>query len=204
MNHYLSYSEHYFNYHSLDTHGKVKYYLDKIKNNDELDYYEKLELSIDYTIALFEIGKYEKYLYIVDDVIEKVIEENIRELQGVDVFEALLFRKAASHYNLGEYDSSIYILRQLVKINPKESLYKKLLSKAVKKERHKNNNGLLRPVTVLSFLLSIALKLIDIFVIDAFYNDYHTMFTIATYVIFISGVLILVIDYMRYLKERYQ
>ncbi len=204
MNHFTSYSDHYFTYHSLDTHGKVKYYLDKIKNNIELDYYEKLELSIDYTIALFEIGKYEKYLYIVDEVIEKVIEENIREIQGIDVFEALLFRKAASHYNLTEYDTAIFILRQLVKINDKENLYKNLLGKAIRRDRHKNNNGLLRPVTVLCFLMAVVLKLLDIFIIDSFYNDYHAAITMITYAFLLTGISIMALDYTRYLIERYR
>jgi tetratricopeptide (TPR) repeat protein len=204
VNHLTSYSDHYFIYHSLDTHGKVKYYLDKIKNNNALDYYEKLELSIDYTIALFEIGKYEKYLYIVDEVIEKVIEENIWEVQGVDAFEALLFRKAASHYNLAEYDAAIIILRQLVKINEHENLYKNLLSKAVRRDRHKNNNGLLRPITVLCFLTAVALKLLDIFVIDSFYNQYHMIVSMVTYAIFLLGTSIMAIDYARYLIARYR
>lgn len=204
MNHLQSYSDHYFIYHSLDTHGKVKYYLDKIKNNDTLDYYEKLELSIDYAFALFEIGKYEKYLYIVDEIIEQVIEEDIREVNGADVFESLLFKKAACHYNLEEYDGAIYILRQLVNINNKEYIYKNLLSRAIRRDRQKNNNGILQPITVLCFIAFIVLKLADIFLIEPFYYEYHLTTAIAMYTFLFSGITNLVIGYTRYLIVRYK
>jgi tetratricopeptide (TPR) repeat protein len=198
------YSDLYFAYHSFDIHGKLKFYVEKIQNNTSLDYFEKLELSIDYTIALFEIGKYEKYLYLVDDLIEKVIEDNIRKINGVDVFETLLFKKAASHFNLKEYDLSINILRQLVKINGNEPLYKRLLSKAIRSERQLNKNGLFHPITFVVFLTALIMKVLDIFIIDAFYNQYHDQFSVIYLTLFGIGIALIVYSYIQFLHERYK
>ncbi len=194
----------YYMYQSLDLHSKVKFYNEEIKNQPSLDYYEHLELRIDYTITVFEIGKYEKYLYLVDDVIEIVMEENIFHINGEDAFQTLLFKKAAAHFNLNEYENAIIILEQLKRINPKEQLYKFLLNQAIKKENLSRKKHVLRPITIFLLLTSLFLIIIDIFIIDAFYYQYHESTLILASTVALMGISVFAIEYSMYLFKKYR
>jgi tetratricopeptide (TPR) repeat protein len=165
-------SDIYFKYFSLGMYDRVRYFDAQIKDNLYLPYDENFEINIDHAIALFEIGKYEKYLYWVDHLIEKVIEENFYYYKGEDVFQTLLFKKAASHYNLQEYELAEKVLHQLCKINPKESQYRSLLYKCTSKRQISKINHAIIAIVILSSL-AIIIKIVDIFLIDTFYNKYH-------------------------------
>jgi tetratricopeptide (TPR) repeat protein len=132
------YEDIYFRYYNLGNHAyydKTRFYEAYIQRNSSLNREEKFDLTLDYIKALFAIGKYEKYLEMADAVIEAVIEENIITIHDEDVFQDLLFKKAASLYNLKKYEDSIYILNQLVRINKKDRDYRLMLWLAIIKLR---------------------------------------------------------------------
>lgn len=84
-----------------------------------LDPEDKLEIYLDFVSALFEVGNYYRYLHYVNGLIEQVIADNIYYFREEKIFESLLFRKAASLYNIHKYPESISILKSLLKIDPK-------------------------------------------------------------------------------------
>lgn len=132
------YDDLYFRYYNLGNHAyydKTRFYETYIQSNSNLNKEEKFDLTLDYVKAIFAIGKYGKFLELVDPIIETVIEENIITIHEEDVFQDLLFKKAASYYNLKKYDQSIAILKQLVKINEKDRDYHILLRLAQLKKR---------------------------------------------------------------------
>jgi tetratricopeptide (TPR) repeat protein len=73
-----------------------------------------------YIEALLETGLYQNLLKVCDETIEAVIQNNIQFYQGEDIYRKLLFRKAEAHYNLLEYHKAEFILKELIKINPKD------------------------------------------------------------------------------------
>lgn len=99
-----------------------------------LEFDEFFELLVAYVNALFEIGAYRKHLLLVDVVIEKSISNNIKIYRGEDIFHKMLFRKAASFYNIYEFPKSEYILGELLKMQPEDPanamLYRKCRLKA--------------------------------------------------------------------------
>jgi len=103
--------------------AKVQFYEERRGKISELLTRDKLELDIDYTFALFELGKYIKCLATLEILIEQVIRENIFKIDGEDVFQSLLFKKSACHYNLGEPKKSMHVLQELIKMNPKDETY---------------------------------------------------------------------------------
>lgn len=130
MNQDNIYDDLYFRYYNLGNHAyydKVKFYETYIKENENLLYEEKLDLTLDYVLSIFSIGKYHKFLSLVDPIIETTIRDNIHSFNDQDLFQILLFKKAAALYNLKKYEESIIILKQLVKINGKEGDYRKLM-----------------------------------------------------------------------------
>ena len=165
-------SQFYFTYYQLNYRERLRFYDENIKNNALISYEEKAEISIDNAYALFEIGKYEKFLYVVDELIEMVVEDNIYQHHGEDVFQKLLFRKAAAHYHLSEFEAATSILEQLVKINERNELFKWLLKK-VKNKTELSRNQKIHGVLVLMFIFSFVLYLLDIFIVSPFFPLYH-------------------------------
>lgn len=137
-----------------------------------LDFDEYFELMNGYTNALFEIGSWQKHLLMADAVIEASIAENIDEWAGEDVFQHALFRKAASHFQLGELERTDYILRELLRINPKHSDAAMFLKKCLR-----NMHPLLvrqcRAVAILLTFLAALTVLVEILVVRNFYEQ-HT------------------------------
>ena len=126
----------YFKFYKINSSAyrdKVRFYEENELDIHSLDTDEKFEIYVDYVFALFEIGKYLKYLSFADEVIETVVMENIYEVNGKNLFEKLLFCKGACLYNLERYDKAAYVIEELIKINPSQnlsqSLYRKILRK---------------------------------------------------------------------------
>ena len=91
----------------------IRFYEDKEEDIQRLDFEEYFQLIVAYVNALFEVGAYQKHLLMVDVVIEMTIVHNVERYKGEDIYEKMLFRKAASLYNIMEYAKAEYILREL-------------------------------------------------------------------------------------------
>ncbi len=85
-----------------------------------------------YIQSLFSLGRYEKVLAEIDPLIEYVFleEKNF----SANTFEELIFIKAASSYDLHHYDQAINISKQLVSMNPENTLYQQLLLKCYRRD----------------------------------------------------------------------
>ncbi len=92
----------------------TRFYEDHVDAIHQLDFEEYFELLVAYTDALFEIGVYERHLLIVDEVIETTILKNIKFFEQEDIYYRMLFRKAASLFNLLEFEKAAHILRELI------------------------------------------------------------------------------------------
>lgn len=102
-----------------------------------LDFEEYTELLIAYTKSLFQLGLYNKHLRMVDIVIELSIVENLREFQGEELYENMLFHKASSYFHLKQYDKTEYILKELIKINPNDKMNILFLERCLLRENPK-------------------------------------------------------------------
>lgn len=96
---------------------KIRYVDNHKEQIDQLSFSNWIEINLDYTFALFEVGYYERFLEKADVMIEQVIINNIYFHQHKDVYCELLFRKAASLYNIGEIDKTIVIIDQIISID---------------------------------------------------------------------------------------
>lgn len=176
MNRDNIYDDLYFRYYNLGYNAyydKVRFYEEYVKENSSLLYEEKFDLTLDYLLSIFAIGKYNKFLKLVDPIIETIIKENIYSVHEQDLFELLLFKKAAALHNLKKYDASIYISNQLVKINPKETDYKKLLWLAIFQK--KVPFSLQKLLSVLSFF---GLMTVGVYIMSFFKNNFNNFLEI--------------------------
>lgn len=112
----------------------VRFYEKEERKILQLDFEEFFELLISYVDALFEIGAYRKHLTLVDVVIEKSIQHNIKYYRNQDLFQKMLFRKAASLFNTQDYTKAEYVVTQLYRMHPEDEsamlLYRKCRLKA--------------------------------------------------------------------------
>lgn len=102
---------------------KVRFYEENRDAISQLHYEERFEVDLDYLLSLFEMGRYERYLQKADPLIEQVIEDNIFYIRGENIYNELLFRKAACYYHLQMYDRCKTLLRQLIRMDRKNPLY---------------------------------------------------------------------------------
>ncbi|GAB5553121.1 MAG: hypothetical protein Sapg2KO_27120 [Saprospiraceae bacterium] len=112
----------------------VRFYEKEESKILRLDFEEFFEMLVAYVDALFEIGAYRKHLTLVDVVIEKSINHNIKFYRNQDLFQKMLFRKAASLFNTQDYTKAEYVVTQVYRMYPEDQtamlLYQKCRLKA--------------------------------------------------------------------------
>ncbi len=178
------------------------------ENNEDvllhLDLNAYLEVRLAYGAALFETGNYEAFIQLCDELIEEVIYHNIKYIQGADIFETLIFKKAAALYHQMEYDAAEKILWQLIRINPQNSLAAYLLKRC----KIRNQSNYLRQaksISIFLFLLSACIIALELLFIQPFLNHYHKDVQIIRTITFLSGIALLVTsDGLHRLKSFHQ
>ena len=170
----LSPDELYLQFYTLGHRERLSFFETYIRSNPFIAPKEKNEMAIDHLLALFEIGKYEKFLYEVDAMIEFVVEENIYQHNGEDAFRLLLFKKAAAHYNMEEMEASKSILFQLKKMDGSNNLYGQFIRRI---DQHKGiwQSPFWQSMVVIGFAFSFIIYLLDIFLIEPFVFRWHEM-----------------------------
>ncbi len=106
----------YFSYSKRAYYDKIRYY-ETNPDIKKLDPRDKIELDIDYVICLFEVGKYHKFVRDVNRVIEDVVIENVFEYEGDNIYEKLLFLKAAAYFNIEDHLKCVELASTLRRIN---------------------------------------------------------------------------------------
>ncbi|WP_236973871.1 hypothetical protein [Membranihabitans maritimus] len=152
----------------------------------------KIELQNIYLQALFHLGKYGTFLREVDQTIEEVIRYNLKNIQGDNIFESLLFKKASALFHSGFVDDAKYVATELVKINPFDTLHQALLTKIT----YKKNEGIFQHIKLLCIALVIVSAGIygaNLLVVEPLKGTYNqSLFDIA-FITLNIGVLVYVI-----------
>lgn len=175
-----------------DYKGKVKFYEAQRSQINELLVKDKFELDVDYACALFELGRYQKSLGILDTLIEFVIRENIFSLEGENIFHILLFKKSACHYNLGELDKSKHVLQELIKMDSENTIYETFFKRCYRSEYIQQYRWM-GGVVVGLFLLAAFIISIELLIIRPFYFESAGMVEFSRNAIFIFAILVLAV-----------
>lgn len=88
-----------------------------------------------YNNALFATEDFEKHKICVEEVLKTSIIENIRYVDGVDVYLHALEQKIQTHLELNEVKEAIHVAKELLALAPKNKKYKKILRKALMSKR---------------------------------------------------------------------
>jgi tetratricopeptide (TPR) repeat protein len=170
----------------------VRYYERHKKDVLKLDFDEYFEIKVAYTRALFEMGEYQKHILMADSVIETSILENLSMVNGQEIFQSMLFKKAASHYNLLEYKKAIHVLRELLKIEPKSYENARFLEQCLRKDKPKIARDT-RAVAIFLFLSAALTISIEMLFVRNFSIDLVPFIEISRNIMFGLGLFILLI-----------
>jgi hypothetical protein len=171
-----------------DYHRLIREYEKEEEAIGRLDTLEHFELTVIYVDALFETGAYRKHLLMVDQVLYLSFSENLQHVDGEDIFERMLFRKAASSFRLYDLETAEHVLREMLRINPENENARQFLEKTLyRKQVHAHQ--LMRATAVLCFLTAALAIFIELLVVRNFYRIYLSTFVWARSFLFIFGLL---------------
>lgn len=170
----------------------IRFFEKHEKMINRLDFEEYFELLVAYVDALFEIGVYQKHLSLVDEVIENSISFNIHFYKGEDLFYIMLFKKAASHFNLHQYKKAEHILRELIKIKPEDQEAASFLKRCLRR-RGSKLLSVARATSILLFLLTACVICVEVLFVRPFYEMYASKIEALRIGTFIAGIIALIL-----------
>lgn len=159
-----------------------------------LDFEEFFEMLVAYVDALFEIGAYRKHLTLVDVVIEKSINHNIKYYRNQDLFQKMLFRKAASLFNIQDYSKAEYVVTQVYRMYPEDQTAMLLHQKCRLKARPALLNYA-RAGGVFLFFLSALVIALEVLFVRPWYAMHVPLVMNVRNTIFIFACLALIIGF---------
>ena len=170
---------------------KVRFYEDNKSYVTQLNYEDRIDIDLDYILCLFEIGKYHKFLSKVDRLIEVVIMDNIFDYNEVNIYNDLLFKKAACLFNTGQYTKSEKVLKAIVKLEPDNKFARTLYGKCKRKQGRDWYEGT-KAVAIVFLMSAISIAFMELLIVRPFYNDYVATFSGMKIFFFVSGILSLI------------
>ena len=170
---------------------KVSYYESNKALVHYLTYEERIDVDLDYLLCLFEIGKYHKFLSKVDSSIELVIMDNIFFFNEVNIYNDLLFKKAACLYNTGQYKKSEQMLKSILKLEPTNDSARMLFGKC-KRKQGRDWYESTKAIAVVMFLSAFGIAIAELLIIKPFYNEFAPTFSMLKFTCFIVGMLALI------------
>lgn len=171
-------------------HNVTRFYEEHEQRILNLEFDEYFELLLCYTGALFEIGSYRKHILMSNTIIEISILQNIDRFHGDDIYSKTLFRKAASHFNLLEYQDCEHILRELIKMNPQNEDAVNFLKRCLRSTQPKYIQNS-RATAILLFFLTALVICIEVLIIKNFMPNATDKVMDLRNVIFAVGLLTL-------------
>lgn len=172
----------------------VRFYESNTSEINLLKFDAYFEILVNYSNALFEIGAYAKHVEEVDQIIHLSIEQNIKYYKGEDIYFKSLFQKAASYYHLLEYSRAEHILKELLKMSPKDSLSIRYLKKCLIKNQP-SYFKYARASCIFLFFLTALISAIEVLFIHPFAEAWSNSFEIFRFSIFLLGIIVLVGTY---------
>ncbi len=151
-----------------------------------------LEIKMCYGNALFEIGRYQEFIPFSQDLLEEVIYHNIEVLGGEDIFEKILFKKAAAHYQILKYQEAEKILWQLIRMNPDNAVAIYLLKRCRIKDQPRALRWI-RGASIALFLITALLVAVELLLVRPFLPEYSDVLEISGIVTFLLGIMILLV-----------
>jgi len=144
-------------------------------------------MSIEYTVALFEVGDYFAFLKRVDQLLALSIHDNLFSIDGDDIYQELLFRKACSLHNIVDYHGADHVFSELIRIDVNNKTYKQSYYKnKVSQLRYLGQK--VRTTIILLLMLTGIMIGIELLIVLPFFPEYSGKMEWIRNGLFISAV----------------
>ncbi len=110
-----------------DYYYLIRFYEQYYADIDNLPFDEGLIMSYYYASALFETKEYESHIEVANHILEQSIINNIRYIDGEDIYMSLLYKKTYAHLKTGDHKKALELAEQVVRIDINNRKYEKLL-----------------------------------------------------------------------------
>lgn len=167
-------------------------YLQKIhyfeKKEDQIQQLPSTEQYLLYTLyadALYNLSVFTKYLAYNHQVLAMSLNPQLEE--DNNVFKTLLSRKASALYRLGNYQESIYICKELLKMDYQKNYISRLFVKSQKRIERDKDHRFKAMLILLISALSVIYFIQSIF-LSAFYPDLNKYFNLV--LVGITGIIV--------------
>jgi len=190
----LSYeSPAYISYFGIDQSNytdRIAWYESHFNEIQQIDDKARIEIDIDYTLSLFQVGRYNQYIAQSKPLIEDVIVNNIFEFNQQDIFQLLLFNKAASHYNINQLEESNHILLELCRMNPSNKIFRTFAAKVIRMQSYRQFDTL-KGIALGMISLSLIIIIIEILMIRTLLHEYTVPVELARNTLLICSFILL-------------
>lgn len=154
-----------------DFHGMIRYYERLEDDIRTLDFEEYFDCTVAYTEALFQTGDHGRHLVMCDHLLEYIIMQNVETWGGEDIYAKILFRKSASHYRQRDYAKAEHVLRELVKLYPRNRLPQRFLRACLLRQKPAWLVNV-RALSMLTLLVAAVLIALEMFVVRPFFHEF--------------------------------
>ncbi len=178
--------------HPANFSGLIYLVQDNYDLINELDPHEAAEIRIAYFEALHEMQEYDRVVHEIDIAIEAVIRDNVITVNRVNAYEKFLFLKAISCLKIQD-PSSIKLSRALVRMNPDNKKYNKLLQISCQNQESKFSK-LVFALGIAACFLAIAFLLTQQFIVQPFYAAHSKLALQITASLFLLGPLLMLLS----------
>lgn len=167
-----------------DYYYLIRFYEQYYQDIDHLPFDEGLIMSYYYANALFETQEYDLHIETSNYILEQSIINNVRYIDGEDVYMTVLHKKTYAHLKLGEIETAQNLAKQLVRLDPTNYAYTILLRQCFLTKRP----SWIRPTLITSAVSTILGAIITI-VFSFFYLSLPEESILIPYaLLFIAGI----------------
>lgn len=159
----------------------------------KLDYQERLEISLEYTVSLFEVGEYGRFLKNVDQLLAICIKDNLFSVDGDDIYQDLLFRKACSLHNTIEYDGADHVFSELIRIDKSNIIYQRAYRRN-KIQQLRDRGQKLRAIVIAMFLSTGLIIAGELLIVRPFFTDLVAVVESTRNGLFLAAIAMMVIQ----------
>lgn len=118
-----------------DYYYLIRFYEQYYQDIDHLPFDEGLIMSYYYANALFETQEYDTHIETANYILEQSIINNVRYIDGEDVYMTVLYKKTYAHLKLGEIETAQNLATQLVRLDHNHYFYPILLRQCFLEKR---------------------------------------------------------------------
>jgi len=159
-----------------DYYYLIRFYEQYYQDMDHLPFDESLIMSYYYANALFETQEYDTHIETSNYILEQSIINNVRYIDGEDVYMTVLHKKTYAHLKLGELETAQKLATQLVRLDHNNYLYPILLQQCFLMKRP----SWIRPVLTMSAVSTVMGAIITI-IFSLFYISLPSQAVIVPY-----------------------